>query len=45
MLTPSSLPRPQVIGDFCKEIGADSSVKQSLIRKAKDNGGKLGFLA
>jgi hypothetical protein len=35
----------QVIGEFCKEIGADSSVKQDLIRMAKDNGGKLGFLA
>jgi hypothetical protein len=35
----------QVIGEFCKEIGADSSIKQDLIRMAKDNGGKLGFLA
>jgi hypothetical protein len=35
----------QVITDFCKEIGAESSMRQSLIRTAKKNGGRLGFLA
>ena len=35
----------QVIGDFCDEFGCDSKVKQGLIRTAKKNGGKLGFLA
>ena len=35
----------QVITDFCKEIGADGKVRQNLIRTAKQNGGKLGFLA
>ena len=41
-------PRPalaQVITDFCKEIGADGKVRQNLIRTAKNNGGRLGFLA
>ena len=35
----------QVIGDFCAEFGCDSKVKQRLIRTAKANWGKLGFLA
>jgi hypothetical protein len=35
----------QVISDFCKEIGADGKVRQNLIRTAKNNGGRLGFLA
>ena len=35
----------QVIGDFCEEFGCDTKVKQNLIRTAKKNGGKLGFLA
>ena len=35
----------QVIGDFCTEFGIDTKMKQSLIRRAKANGGKLGFLA
>lgn len=35
----------QVIGDFCEEFGCDTKVKQNLIRTAKANGGKLGFLA
>jgi len=35
----------QVIGDFCDEFGCDSKIKQGLIRTAKKNGGKLGFLA
>jgi hypothetical protein len=36
---------PQVITEFCKSIGADGKVRQGLIRLAKKNGGKLGFLA
>jgi hypothetical protein len=35
----------QVITEFCKNIGADGKVRQGLIRLAKKNGGKLGFLA
>jgi len=35
----------QVIGEFCKSIGADAKQKQGLIRLAKKNGEKLGFLA
>ena len=35
----------QVITDFCKEIGADGKIRQGLIRTAKNNGGRLGFLA
>nr|GLL43554.1 protein PROTON GRADIENT REGULATION 5, chloroplastic [Ipomoea trifida] len=30
---------------FCKSIGADSKQRQGLIRLAKKNGEKLGFLA
>lgn len=45
-LTPTCLcPRLQVITEFCKSIGADGKVRQGLIRLAKKNGGKLGFLA
>ncbi|XP_066331205.1 protein PROTON GRADIENT REGULATION 5, chloroplastic-like [Miscanthus floridulus] len=35
----------QVINEFCKAIGADSKQRQGLIRLAKKNGEKLGFLA
>nr|GMD81652.1 protein PROTON GRADIENT REGULATION 5, chloroplastic [Ipomoea batatas] len=35
----------QVITEFCKSIGADSKQRQGLIRLAKKNGEKLGFLA
>ncbi|KAL3507572.1 hypothetical protein ACH5RR_032954 [Cinchona calisaya] len=35
----------QVINEFCKIIGADSKQRQGLIRLAKKNGEKLGFLA
>jgi hypothetical protein len=35
----------QVITEFCKTIGADSKQRQGLIRVAKKNGEKLGFLA
>ncbi|XP_062191433.1 protein PROTON GRADIENT REGULATION 5, chloroplastic-like [Phragmites australis] len=35
----------QVITEFCKTIGADSKQRQGLIRIAKKNGEKLGFLA
>eukprot|EP00898_Chlorokybus_atmophyticus_P003238 jgi/Chlat1/3915/Chrsp26S04185 len=34
-----------VITEFCKSIGADSKQRQGLIRLAKKNGEKLGFLA
>ncbi|XP_021730310.1 protein PROTON GRADIENT REGULATION 5, chloroplastic-like [Chenopodium quinoa] len=35
----------QVITEFCKSIGADSKQRQGLIRLAKKNGERLGFLA
>lgn len=35
----------QVITEFCKSIGADPKQRQGLIRLAKKNGEKLGFLA
>lgn len=35
----------QVITEFCKTIGAPPKTRQQLIKTAKDNGGKLGFLA
>jgi len=35
----------QVITEFCKTIGADPKQRQGLIRLAKKNGEKLGFLA
>lgn len=34
----------QVIGNFCKYIGAEQKLKQGLVRVAKTNGSKLGFL-
>jgi len=34
-----------VIKDFCKQLGADNKQAQGLIRLAKKNGEKLGFLA
>ena len=34
----------QVIGDFCKFVGANQKLRQGLIRVAKANGHKLGFL-
>lgn len=45
----SSLPTPNnkktVIKEFGKSIGVDSKQVQGLIRLAKKNGEKLGFLA
>ncbi|XP_075504031.1 protein PROTON GRADIENT REGULATION 5, chloroplastic-like [Primulina tabacum] len=35
----------QVITEFCKSIGADPKQRQALIRIAKKNGERLGFLA
>ncbi|MBA0696547.1 hypothetical protein Goari_003092 [Gossypium aridum] len=35
----------QVINEFCNSIGADTKQKQGLIRLAKKNGERLGFLA
>ncbi|KAJ7954665.1 Proton gradient regulation 5 [Quillaja saponaria] len=35
----------QVITEFCKSIGADTKQRQGLIRLAKKNGERLGFLA
>ncbi|KAJ0967532.1 hypothetical protein J5N97_024449 [Dioscorea zingiberensis] len=35
----------QVITEFCKTIGADNKQRQGLIRLAKKNGERLGFLA
>lgn len=35
----------QVIKEFCKTVGADNKQCQGLIRLAKTNGGKLGFLS
>jgi hypothetical protein len=35
----------QIITEFCKSIGADAKQRQGLIRLAKKNGEKLGFLA
>lgn len=34
----------QVITQFCKYIGAEQKMRQGLIRVAKTNGEKLGFL-
>ena len=34
-----------LVRNICKEIGADGKVRQGLIRTAKNNGGRLGFLA
>ncbi|NJK50376.1 electron transporter [Candidatus Gracilibacteria bacterium] len=35
----------QTITNFCNRIGIDSKERQNLIRLAKDNGKRLGFLA
>ncbi|KAA8493420.1 Protein PROTON GRADIENT REGULATION 5, chloroplastic [Porphyridium purpureum] len=35
----------QVIGNFCGYVGASGKTKQGLIRLAKNNGSKLGFLS
>tara|TARA_B100000519_G_scaffold162887_1_gene145712 strand:+ start:516 stop:860 length:345 start_codon:yes stop_codon:yes gene_type:complete len=35
----------QLIGDFCTEFGATTKQRQKMIKTAKANGGKLGFLA
>ncbi|KAL2530282.1 Protein PROTON GRADIENT REGULATION 5 [Forsythia ovata] len=35
----------QIITEFCKSIGADPKQRQGLIRLAKKNGERLGFLA
>ncbi len=35
----------QVITNFCKFVGIESKQRQSLIRLAKNNGKRLGFLA
>jgi hypothetical protein len=36
---------PAVIKDFCKQLGVDNRQVQGVIRLAKKNGEKLGFLA
>ncbi len=36
---------PAVIKDFCKQLGVDNKQVQGVIRLAKKNGEKLGFLA
>jgi hypothetical protein len=41
----AAAPVPTVIKDFGKQIGADNKQVQGLIRLAKKNGEKLGFLA
>jgi hypothetical protein len=38
-------PLPAVIKDFCKQLGVDNKQVQGVIRLAKKNGEKLGFLA
>eukprot|EP00775_Hariotina_reticulata_P011498 gene11498-11641_t len=35
----------QIIKDFCKQLGVDNKQVQGVIRLAKKNGEKLGFLA
>ena len=35
----------QVITAFCNRIGIERTTRQNLIRTARDNGKKLGFLA
>lgn len=35
----------QTITKFCNQIGLESATRQDLIRLAKSNGKKLGFLA
>jgi hypothetical protein len=34
----------QVINNFCKYIGAEQKLRQGLIRVAKTNGKRLGFI-
>lgn len=34
----------QVITEFCKFVGAQQKIRQGLIRVAKANGAKLGFI-
>lgn len=34
----------QVINEFCKYVGAEQKMRQGLIRLAKTNGKKLGFI-
>ena len=45
MLTRCTFFTAAVIKDFCKQLGADGKQVQGLIRLAKKNGEKLGFLA
>lgn len=40
-----SASHPTVIKDFCKQLGVDNRQVQGVIRLAKKNGEKLGFLA
>ena len=35
----------QTITNFCNRVGLETQVRQNLIRLAKNNGKKLGFLA
>ncbi len=35
----------KVITGFCQNVGIESKQRQSLIRLARDNGKRLGFLA
>ncbi len=35
----------QVITNFCNRVGIDRTQRQNLIRLARDNGKRLGFLA
>ncbi len=35
----------QTITNFCNQVGLETQVRQNLIRLAKSNGKKLGFLA
>ena len=35
----------QVITNFCNQVGIDRTQRQNLIRLARDNGKRLGFLA
>ncbi len=35
----------QTITNFCNQVGLETRVRQNLIRLAKNNGKKLGFLA
>jgi hypothetical protein len=35
----------QTITNFCNQVGIETSQRQNLIRLAKSNGKKLGFLA